>query len=225
MKTPQCGSPAVPPPLTRRPAAILGVLAACGLALLGAGPTVAPEARAQGILGFFKPSPQRSVQELVNPRQDSARVSARLMERASPGNTNVVVSLSKQRVYLMVGEEVAIDAPISSGRRGHPTPAGRFRVMEKEVNHFSNIYGNFVDRDGRIVRAGVSARIDSAPSGTHYEGAPMRFFMRLTDEGVGMHIGILPGYPASHGCIRLPSEIAPLIYEKVKSGTSVRVEA
>ena len=56
------------------------------------------------------------------------------------------------------------------------------------------------------------------------DGAPMRYFCRLTDEGVGMHIGILPGYPASHGCIRLPENIAPLIYSKVRVGTSVRVE-
>ena len=52
----------------------------------------------------------------------------------------------------------------------------------------------------------------------------MRYFMRLTDSGVGMHVGILPGYPASHGCIRLPAEIAPLIYSKVKLGTPVTIE-
>ena len=52
----------------------------------------------------------------------------------------------------------------------------------------------------------------------------MKWFCRLTDTGVGFHIGILPGYPASHGCIRLPEDIAPLIYQKVKVGTPVRVE-
>ena len=78
-------------------------------------------------------------------------------------------------------------------------------------------------QEGRVVRAGVSARIDSAPSGSHYEGAPMFYFMRLTSEGVGMHIGILPGYPASHGCIRMPAEIAPQIYAHVKIGTPVQV--
>ena len=51
----------------------------------------------------------------------------------------------------------------------------------------------------------------------------MRWFMRLTPEGVGMHVGILPGYAASHGCVRLPEEIAPKIYEKVKVGTPVEV--
>ncbi len=196
-------------------------LLALGLALL---PVGAGSACAEGFL-FFRPAPPtRPVQELVTPRQEAPRVSARLMDRATPDATRVVVSLSKQRVYLMLGEEVVIDSPVSSGKRGHPTPRGAFHISEKEENHFSSLYGNFVDRDGRIVRAGISAKIDSAPSGTHYVGAPMRYFCRLTDQGVGMHIGILPGYAASHGCIRLPENIAPLIYSKVRVGTSVRVE-
>jgi lipoprotein-anchoring transpeptidase ErfK/SrfK len=53
----------------------------------------------------------------------------------------------------------------------------------------------------------------------------MKYFCRLTGGGVGMHIGILPGYPASHGCVRLPAEIAPLIYKNVKVGTPVRIES
>jgi lipoprotein-anchoring transpeptidase ErfK/SrfK len=52
----------------------------------------------------------------------------------------------------------------------------------------------------------------------------MKWFCRLTWNGVGMHVGILPGYPASHGCVRLPADIAPLIYQKVKIGTPVTIE-
>ena len=104
------------------------------------------------------------------------------------------------------------------------TPTGSFTVLEKDPNHKSNVYGAFVDSNNRVVRAGVSTRVDSAPSGTHYVGAPMKWFMRLTDKGVGMHVGILPGYPASHGCVRLPEAIAPLIYRKVKIGTPVVIE-
>jgi lipoprotein-anchoring transpeptidase ErfK/SrfK len=174
--------------------------------------------------GFFLfRQPQRPVIQEI-PRQEGPNISARLMERAMPDNTHVVISISKQRVYLMCEDEVVIDSPISSGRKGHPTPTGTFHIRAKELAHMSNIYGNFVDRNNRVVRSGVSARIDSAPSGTHFEGAPMRFFMRLTDEGVGMHIGILPGYPASHGCVRLPADIAPLIYAKVRVGTTVEVQ-
>jgi lipoprotein-anchoring transpeptidase ErfK/SrfK len=95
--------------------------------------------------------------------------------------------------------------------------------MEKDANHRSSLYGDFVDRKGRTVRAGVSARIDSAPSGTRFAGAPMKWFMRLTGDGVGMHIGILPGYPASHGCVRMPPDGAKLFYDRVKIGTPVKV--
>ncbi|MEO6847308.1 MAG: L,D-transpeptidase family protein [Chthoniobacterales bacterium] len=164
----------------------------------------------------------KKASELIQ-KQPPAKVSARVMEKATQDNTSVFISLGKQRVYLMVGDEIAIDSPISSGKRKGWTPSGSFKVMEKDPDHRSNIYGNFVDAKGRVVRAGVSSRIDSAPSGTRYEGAPMKWFMRLTGEGVGMHVGILPGYPASHGCVRLPVEIAPLIYNKVKVGTPVKI--
>ena len=173
--------------------------------------------------GFFLfRLPQRPLAQIIPP-QEGPNISARLLDRATPDNTHVVVSISKQRIYLMIEDEVVIDSPISSGRKGHPTPTGTFHIRGKELSHFSDIYGNFVDRDERVVRSGVSALIDSAPSGSHFEGAPMRFFMRLTDEGVGMHVGILPGYPASHGCVRLPADIAPLIYSRVRVGTPVLV--
>jgi lipoprotein-anchoring transpeptidase ErfK/SrfK len=146
-----------------------------------------------------------------------------VLAQTTPDNATVLVSLSRQRAYLYAGNQLALDTPISSGKKAGFTPTGDFTIIQKDPNHRSNIYGNFVDSRGRIVRAGVSARIDSAPSGTHYEGAPMFYFMRLTSEGVGMHIGILPGYPASHGCIRLPAEVAPQIYQRVKLGTLVRV--
>ena len=170
-------------------------------------------------------APQMSHAAELLKKQDPPKVSARLMEIATPDNTHVIVSLAKQRAYLLVGEEIAIDAPISSGKGAGMTPSGKFTVLEKDPNHRSSVYGNFLDRSGRVVRGGVSLKIDSAPSGTHYEGAPMKWFMRLTNDGVGMHIGILPGYPASHGCVRLPADIAPLIYQKVKVGTPVEIEA
>jgi lipoprotein-anchoring transpeptidase ErfK/SrfK len=168
-------------------------------------------------------APMKHASELLK-KQDPANVSARLMEIATPDNTHVIVSLSKQRAYLLVGEEIAIDTPVSTGKRAGMTPSGKFSVLEKDPDHRSSVYGNFLDRGGRVVRGGVSLKIDSAPSGTHYEGAPMKWFMRLTEDGVGMHIGILPGYPASHGCVRLPADIAPLIYQKVKVGTPVEIQ-
>jgi len=168
-------------------------------------------------------APMKHASELIN-KQDPPKVVPRLMDTATPDNTHVLVSLSKQRAYLLVGDEIALDTPISSGKRAGMTPNGNFTVLEKDPNHFSSIFGSFVDNGGRTVRGGVSLKIDSAPSGTHYVGAPMKWFMRLTQDGVGMHVGILPGYPASHGCVRLPADIAPLIYAKVKVGTPVEID-
>ena len=157
-------------------------------------------------------------------RQPAAKVDRSVESVINPDNSYVIVSLGKQRAYVKTGEQVYIDTPISSGKAGHSTPTGAFHVMEKDPDHRSSIYGDFVDRNGRVVRSGISAKIDSAPSGTHYIGAPMKWFCRLTDTGVGMHVGILPGYAASHGCVRLPADIAPLIYQKVKVGTPVTVQ-
>ncbi len=157
-------------------------------------------------------------------KQPPAKVDRNFEPLITSNNSHVEVSLSKQRVYLMFDNQIYIDSPISSGKPGHSTPTGAFHVQEKDPNHSSSIYGQFQDKQGRVVRDGVSLHSDSAPAGTHYVGAPMRWFMRLTSEGVGMHVGILPGYAASHGCIRLPADIAKLIYDKVKVGTPVTVE-
>jgi lipoprotein-anchoring transpeptidase ErfK/SrfK len=146
-----------------------------------------------------------------------------IYDRLGPENASIIVSLGRQRVYVMAGRDVAIDSPISSGKRAGMTPTGSFTIVQKEKDHRSTLYGNFVDSRGRVVRAGVSLKIDSAPSGTHFEGASMTYFMRITWEGVGLHVGILPGYPASHGCIRLPFEVAQATFYKVRVGTPVRV--
>src|SRR6202048_1738845 len=156
-------------------------------------------------------------------KQEPMKVNQNLLKQATPDNVHIVVSIPKQRAYLMVGEEIVADAPVSSGKRGHESPRGHMRVLEKDPNPHSSLYGDFVDHSGRVVRGGVSARADSAPSGTHFAGAAMKWFLRLTGEGVGMHIGILPGYPASHGCIRESAEGAKLFYDHVKIGTPVAV--
>ena len=127
------------------------------------GPTPAPR------------QPMRKASEMIS-RQAPVSINQAVYERLTPGDARVVVSLSKQRAYLMAGDEVAIDTPISSGKRAGMTPTGSFNVMEKDRDHRSSIYGDFVDKSGRTVRGGVSVRIDSAPSGTHFVGAPMKWW-------------------------------------------------
>jgi lipoprotein-anchoring transpeptidase ErfK/SrfK len=170
----------------------------------------------------FAPEAMRRASDLIR-KQEPVKINQSLLKQITPDAVHVVVSLPKQRAYLMTGEQIVIDSPISSGKRGHTSPTGHFSVLEKDPNHHSSLYGDFVDGYGRIVRAGVSAKIDAAPSGTRFAGATMKWFMRLTDEGVGMHVGILPGYPASHGCIRMPVDGAKLFYDHVKIGTPVEV--
>jgi lipoprotein-anchoring transpeptidase ErfK/SrfK len=169
------------------------------------------------------PQPMKKASELIS-KQPPMTTNAAVLAKVTPDNAHVIVSLAKQRAYLMTGEEIAIDSPISSGKRGHTSPNGSFSVLEKDKDHRSNIYGDYVDSKGRVVRGGISSQIDAAPSGTHYVGASMKWFMRLTAQGVGMHVGILPGYPASHGCIRMPEPAAAQFYSHVKVGTPVRVD-
>ena len=172
--------------------------------------------------GPTQSQPLRKASQLIQ-KQEPIKINQSLLKQATPDSVHVVISLPKQRAYLLIGEQIVIDSPISSGKRGHTSPTGHLPVLEKDPNHHSSLYGDFVDGSGRIVRAGVSARIDSAPSGTHFVGATMKWFMRLTGDGVGMHVGILPGYPASHGCIRMPFDGAKLFYDRVKVGTPVDV--
>jgi lipoprotein-anchoring transpeptidase ErfK/SrfK len=189
-----------------------------------ASPTVKPSQLPNRPKASPSPSqPMKKANELIN-KQAPISTNNAVLERVTPDNAHVIVSLTKQRAYLMTGEEIAIDSPISSGKRGHTSPNGSFSVLEKDKDHRSNIYGDYVDSKGRTVRGGISSQIDSAPSGTHYVGASMKWFMRLTSGGVGMHVGILPGYPASHGCIRMPEPAAAAFYAHVKVGTPVRVD-
>src|SRR5215467_1803594 len=194
----------------------------CAILLTGLASSISAQFRLFGPRQKPTPQPMRQASAYIS-RQAPLKVNQSLLKQATPENTHIVVSIPKQRAYLMIGEQIVADGPISSGKRGHETPKGHFNVMEKDPNHHSSLYGDFVDGSGRVVRAGVSAHIDSAPSGTHFAGAPMKWFLRLTGEGVGMHVGILPGYPASHGCIRQSADGAKIFYDHAKVGTPVDV--
>jgi len=156
--------------------------------------------------------------------QDPPKVVPRVLDRATPENTRIVVSLGRQRAYLYVDEEVAIDAPVSTGKRRGQTPTGDYTVIEKATEQSSNLHGDFVDRDDNAVRHGASTRIDAAPSGTTFRPVPVRYFLRLDDAGLALHAGRLPGYPSADRAVRLPVDIAPLIFQRVKQDTPVKIE-
>lgn len=116
-------------------------------------------------------------------------------ERAPEGQVLIVVSLTEQRAHVYRdGVRIAITT-ISSGSKGRETPTGSFEILQKKVMHRSNLY----------------------------DDAPMPFMQRLTWDGIALHAGRLPGYPASHGCIRLPRKFAELLYGATNFGSRVLV--
>jgi lipoprotein-anchoring transpeptidase ErfK/SrfK len=141
--------------------------------------------------------------------------------RRPSGRVAIIVDLSGQHAYLYRGGEVVLTAPVSTGREGYNTPAGRYRVIEKDIDHRSSIYGAY-EQYGRIVKENVDVRKDPRPPGSTFVGAPMPYFLRIVG-GVGLHAGYLPGYPASHGCIRMPESKAERFYAAARVGTPVTV--
>jgi hypothetical protein len=116
-------------------------------------------------------------------------------ETSPHGPVLMVISLPEQQAYVYRNGVLIGRTAISSGRAGHRTPTGVFTVLEKQRRHFSNIY----------------------------KGAPMPFMERLTWSGIALHGGKLPGYPDSHGCIRLPKEFSQLLFGVTRVGTTVVV--
>jgi hypothetical protein len=112
-----------------------------------------------------------------------------------PGPVLAVVSLSKQRIHIYGSTGLLAQSAVSTGMAGHRTPPGVFTVLEKARYHTSNIYS----------------------------GAPMPYMQRLTWSGIALHGGVVPGYPASHGCVRLPHSFAPQAFGMTTLGTRVVV--
>lgn len=114
-------------------------------------------------------------------------------EIAPAGPVTIIVSLKTQRAYAYRNGVAIGVSTVSTGTKGHDTPTGVFTVLQKDVDHVSNLY----------------------------KDAPMPFMQRLTWGGIAMHAGNLPGYPASHGCIRLPLALARLLFGITRMGVTV----
>lgn len=141
---------------------------------------------------------------------------------AVEGTPRIVIDLSKQRLqYFKSGKLVGV-SPISSGRESTATVNGRFKIIEKDIDHRSSLFGAYVNEAGEVVQDDVETRTDPCPTGARFIGARMRYFMRIVG-GIGMHEGYLPGYPASHGCIRLPTKMAAIFFHATPLGTPVEI--
>ena len=139
------------------------------------------------------------------------------------GPARVVVDLGDQEAHLFRGGNRVASSRISSGREGHSTPTGRFRVIRKREDHRSSLYGDYVDAEiGRVVRPNVDVRKHRRPRDARYVGTPMPFYVEFKPS-YGLHAGYLPGVPASHGCIRMPYWKARQFYNNVRIGTPVIV--
>jgi lipoprotein-anchoring transpeptidase ErfK/SrfK len=138
------------------------------------------------------------------------------------GKPSVKISLSEQRAYFYKNNMLVGISQLSTGREGLNTPIGKYSISQKDKDHASSKYGDYVDDTGNVIMPNVDVEKDKKPPGTHFKGAPMPFFMRIVG-GVGMHAGYLPGYPASHGCIRMPEFMAENFFKSVATGTPVTI--
>jgi lipoprotein-anchoring transpeptidase ErfK/SrfK len=138
------------------------------------------------------------------------------------GSPSVKIKLGEQRAYFYKGGQLVGISQLSTGREGLDTPTGTFKIIQKDKDHVSSLYGDYVDAADNVVVPNVDVNKDPKPPGTHFKGSPMPYFMRIVG-GVGMHAGYLPGYAASHGCIRMPEFMAESFFKTVSTGTPVTI--
>lgn len=139
------------------------------------------------------------------------------------GPPRIKIDLSDQKAYYFKGDELVGVSMISTGREGFDTPTGNFSIIQKNANHRSNLYGEWIDSAGNVIDNDVDVRLKpNPPPGVRFVGASMPHFMRIKG-GVGMHAGYLPGFPASHGCIRMPAHMAERFFVESPHGTPVAV--
>jgi len=141
-----------------------------------------------------------------------------------PEKIKIHIDLTEQRATYSRGGRKIGWSYVATGKEGHGTPSGSYRITEKIVDKYSNRYGWIEDEYGNVTNgdAKPSTRV---PPGERYVAAPMPYWMRLTSSGIGMHAGVIPkpGETASHGCIRLPKELTPMLFEAVAVGTPVLI--
>jgi lipoprotein-anchoring transpeptidase ErfK/SrfK len=133
----------------------------------------------------------------------------------------VIINLSEQRAYLIEGGKVSLVSPIASGKPGWSTPTGNFSIMNKDIDHRSQSFGSVIDPSGSIADANATPGTH-VPTGFYYQPAPMPYYMEFS-QAIGMHAGYLPGFPASHGCVRMPRDLAERFFERVAVRTPVTV--
>lgn len=167
--------------------------------------------------------PQVAVQEKPKPKplyEWDAEAAAK-----AKGPVSVKIIIDEQKAYVYKGRKQIGWTTVASGIHKYPTPVGNFKILERVQDKHSNLYGRIYDKNGKVVFSDARRGRDEVPEGGRFEGAQMAYWMRVTDDGVGMHVGPIPhpGSRASHGCIRLPREAAKHLFETVSIGTPVAI--
>src|SRR5437764_7378509 len=145
---------------------------------------------------YYQPAPAFPERRPRVRRYQAKKIEAPEKESTKPqGPLIIAISIEKQSLKIYDANGFFAETPISTGMRGHPTPMGVFSIIQKHKFHHSNIYS----------------------------GAPMPYMQRITWSGVAMHAGVLPGYPASHGCIRMPMAFAMKMWNWTRMGARVIV--
>jgi lipoprotein-anchoring transpeptidase ErfK/SrfK len=144
-------------------------------------------------------------------------------DEGGSGPAKIVVSVSKQRAYFFKGKKVIGESTVSTGKPGFSTPPGHYRVVWKDKDHISTVFGDYVDDFGNVAKSNIDSRKDHRPPGTQFDGARMPYAMFFRG-GYAMHQGYVPPYAASHGCIRLPQGMAERFFDAAPLGTPVVVK-
>jgi lipoprotein-anchoring transpeptidase ErfK/SrfK len=146
--------------------------------------------------GYYRPDPITQPRRQKPSRHPIKKIAASDKESAKPqGPVIIAISIEKQHLKIYDANGFFAEAPVSTGMKGHATPMGVFSVIQKQKLHHSNIYS----------------------------GAPMPYMQRITWSGIAIHAGVLPGYPASHGCIRMPMAFAMKMWNWTRMGARVVV--
>lgn len=159
---------------------------------------------------------------LVRPIDQSVSDGSWDMPAGLTGPKLIVIDTGLQQAKFYVGNRLVGWSTISSGKAGHGTPKGTFKIQSKDIDHRSSTYGSIVDAYGNTLVENWSRGM-SIPRGGIYKGAEMNFGMQIVG-GIWMHEGFVTSAPESHGCIRLPRRMAQIFYENTPVGTPVIIK-
>jgi len=143
-------------------------------------------------------------------------------DEGASGSSRIIVHIGEQKAYFYKGKTLVGETTVSTGKPGFGTPPGHYTVLTKSADHVSSLFGDYVDSYGNVVRSNIDSRKDRQPKGTHFDGARMPYAMFFRG-GYAMHQGYVPPFAASHGCIRLPGQMAARFFNNASVGTPVTV--